>query len=368
MRDEIFTILSRQGKSRHGVLHLPHGDVETPVFMPVATKGTVKTIPGWDLEKLGVSMIISNSLHLYFRPGLDIISLFGGIHEFMGFRKPVFTDSGGFQILKEHFLIGVRDEGIYFRSPSDGVKVLLTPGMSASIQNSLGSDIAMALDYCIPYGKSKRSVERAVKLTTKWAREFKEKRKGISFGIIQGGVYQDLREISSSQITSMDFEGYAIGGLSIGEPREIMYKVLEDSIHLLPEEKPRYFMGLGSPLDIVRGVMMGIDIFDSVFPTRNARHGIAFTSEGAIDIRKSKYRDQIIPLDRDCDCHACRYYTRAYIHHLMKENELLGLYLLSLHNIRFMMKFMDSLRDSIDKNRIEDFYQETKEIFSKKNV
>ncbi len=368
MQDEIFSIMARNGRARYGILRLPHGEVETPVFMPVATKGTVKTVPGWELEKLGVSMIISNSLHLYFRPGLDVIGKHGGIHNFMGFKRPIFTDSGGFQILKEHFLIGVRENGIYFRSPSDGVKVLLTPGMSAEIQDSIGSDIAMALDYCIPYGKSKRSVEKAVELTTRWAREFREKRRGIAFGIVQGGVYPELREKSASQITSIDFEGFAVGGLSIGEPRSLMYEILEMSLPLLPDGKPRYFMGLGSPLDVLRGVMLGIDIFDSVFPTRNARHGIAFTSEGPLDIRKSRYRDQMIPLDDGCDCPACRNYTRAYIHHLMKENELLGLYLLTVHNIRFMMRFMERIRESIKRNTLDDLFNETMEIFSRKNV
>lgn len=368
MANDIFRILSKNGKARYGLIKLPHGDVETPVFMPVATKGTVKTVPGWELETLGVTMVISNSLHLYFRPGLDVISSHGGINGFMGFKKPVFTDSGGFQILKEHFLVGVRENGIYFRSPADGVKVLLTPEMSAMIQNTIGSDIAMALDYCIPYGKSKRSVERAVDLTTKWAMIFREKREGIAFGIVQGGVYQDLREKSASQITSMEFEGFAIGGLSIGEPKNVMYSVLENSIQMLPEDRPRYFMGLGSPVDVIRGVMMGIDIFDSVFPTRNARHGIAFTSEGSIDIRKSRYREEKKPLDSGCDCPACRNYTRAYIHHLMRENEILGLYLLTVHNIRFMMKFMEDIRKSIRENRLEELYNYTLEKFSRKNV
>ncbi|MEM0170768.1 MAG: tRNA guanosine(34) transglycosylase Tgt [Thermoplasmata archaeon] len=368
MSHEIFSLMNRDGKARYGILKLPHGNVETPVFMPVATKGSVKTIPSWDLENLNVPMIISNSLHLYFRPGIEVISSFGGLHNFMNFRKPIFTDSGGFQILKEHFLIGVRENGIYFRSPSDGIKVLLTPEMSAGIQNSLGSDIAMALDYCIPYGKSKRSVENAVKLTTNWAKKFKDVRNGISFGIAQGGVFMDLREESISQITSLNFDGYAIGGLSIGEPKELMYEILENTVPLLPEEKPRYFMGLGSPVDLLKGVMMGIDIFDSVFPTRNARHGIAFTSEGAIDLRKSVYKDQRIPIENECDCPACKNYTRAYIHHLLKENELLGLYLLTLHNIRFMMIFMERVREAIRKNNIKNLFEETLENYSKKNV
>ncbi len=368
MSEKIFTLMEKDGRARYGILKLPHGNVETPVFMPVATKGSVKTLPSWDLERLGVSMIISNSLHLYFRPGIEIISSFGGLHGFMNFNGPIFTDSGGFQILKEHFLIGVRENGIYFRSPSDGIRVLLTPEMSALIQDSLGSDIAMALDYCIPYGKSKRSVEKAVNLTTKWARKFRESRKGISFGIVQGGVFMDLREESSRQITDLDFEGYAVGGLSIGEPKEIMYQVLDGTLSLLPDEKPRYFMGLGSPVDVLKGVMMGIDIFDSVFPTRNARHGIAFTSEGAIDLRKSKYRDQKVPLDEKCDCPACRNYTRAYIHHLFKENELLALYLLTLHNVRYMVKFMEDVRESIKKHSLKEFSEEISQIYKKKNV
>ncbi len=368
MSDEIFEILSKSGKARYGILKTPHGNVETPIFMPVATKGTIKTVPSRDFPDLGITMIISNSLHLFLRPGLEIIKSHGDIHGFIGFSGPIFTDSGGFQITNEDFLFSIKDEGIVFKAPYDGKKILLTPKMSADIQNDLGTDIAMALDYCIPYGRSKRKVEKAVELTYRWSKEFYSEREGIGFGIVQGGIFKDLREKSASQITSIDFPGFAVGGLSIGEPKETMYDVLAYTLDLLPENKPRYFMGLGSPLDILKGVIMGIDIFDSVFPTRNARHGLAFTSEGPLDLRKSVFRDDMRPVDEKCDCYTCKNYSRAYIYHLLREKEILGLYLLTLHNIRFMIKFMEKIRLSIKNNDLERLYSDTEENFGKGNA
>ncbi len=368
MSDKIFELISKNGKARNGILKTPHGNVETPVFMPVATKGTIKTVPERDFQDLGITMIISNSLHLFLKPGLDIIKMHGDIHDFIRFKGPIFTDSGGFQITNEDLLSSIRDDGIVFKTPHNGKKLLLTPKLSAEIQNELGTDIAMALDYCIPYGRSKRKVERAVELTYKWSREFFSERKGIGFGIVQGGVFKDLREKSASDITSIDFHGYAVGGLSIGEPKDVMYDVLEYTMDLLPEEKPRYFMGLGSPVDLLKGVMLGIDVFDSVFPTRNARHGLAFTNEGALDLRKTRFRDDLRPLDEKCDCYACRNYTRAYIHHLFREKEILALYLLTVHNIRFMIKFMENVRSSIKNNSLENLMEYTEEKFGKQNA
>lgn len=368
MSDRIFEIISKNGRARYGILKTPHGDVETPVFMPVATKGTIKTVPKRDFSDLGITMIISNSLHLYLKPGLEVIKMHGDLHNFIGFNGPIFTDSGGFQITNEDLLSSIRDEGIIFKAPHDGRRILLTPVMSAEIQNDLGSDIAMALDYCIPYGRSRRKVERAVELTFRWSREFYSARRGIGFGIVQGGVFKDLREKSAAQITSIDFHGYAVGGLSIGEPKELMYDVLEYTMELLPNERPRYFMGMGSPLDVLKGVMMGIDIFDSVFPTRNARHGLAFTGEGPLDIRKSKFKDDMKPLDEHCDCYTCRNYSRAYIHHLFREKEILALYLLTIHNIRFMVKFMEKVRDSIKNNTVDELYESTADKFEKQNA
>jgi len=363
MYENIFTITSKSGNSRTGLLKTPHGIIETPVFMPVGTKGTVKTLSSEELENLGAKMIISNSLHLYLRPGLDVIEKFGSLHNFMNYRGSIFTDSGGFQVIKEHFFISANENGINFKSPMDGRRITLTPELSAEIQNSLGSDVAMALDYCIPYGNTKMKVERAVKLTYEWAKRFHSSRKGIMFGIVQGGVFKDLRETSVNQITSLDFHGYAIGGLSIGEPKETMYDILEYTMNLLPEDKPRYFMGLGSPVDMVKGVMLGIDVFDSVFPTRNARHGVVFTSDGMINIRNKIYKYDTRPLDENCDCFVCKNYSRSYLHHLMKEKEMLALRLLSYHNVHYTLRLMERIRNEIKNGNIERFYEELKEKY-----
>ncbi|MGC8609921.1 MAG: tRNA guanosine(34) transglycosylase Tgt [Thermoplasmata archaeon] len=362
---DIFTINSTSGKARSGIIKTPHGYVKTPVFMPVATKGTIKTIPSWDFKSLRIEMIISNAFHLYFRPGLEIIKKFGGLHKFINFEGSIFTDSGGFQMSNEDFYFGIRENGIIFRDPVSGEKILFTPELSAKIQNEIGSDIAMALDYVLPYGKSKRRMEEAVKLTYNWAKLFREKRDGISFGIVQGGTFKDLRERSANEITSIDFEGYAIGGLSMGEPKELMMDILEYTVDLLPREKPRYFMGLGSPLDIIKGVMLGIDIFDSVFPTRNARHGLALTWNGPINLRKNYLKDNFNKLDERCECKTCRFYNISYIHHLFKENEILGLYLLTIHNINFMMDLMEKIREGIEKNTINELYEKLEEAYGK---
>ncbi len=367
MNDKIFSITAKNGRSRTGIIQTPHGSVETPVFMPVATKGTVKTLSSEDLKEIGAKMIISNSLHLFLRPGLDVIDKFGSLHNFMNYSGAIFTDSGGFQVIKEHFFISVKENGINFRSPMDGKRIILTPEMSANIQDSLGSDVAMALDYCIPYGSTKRKVERAVKLTYEWAKRFHTSRKGIMFGIVQGGVFKDLRETSADQITSIDFHGYAIGGLSIGEPKETMYDTLEYTIGLLPEEKPRYFMGLGSPVDIVKGVMLGIDVFDSVFPTRNARHGMVFTSDGMINLRNSTYRFDNRPIDEKCECFVCKNYSRSYLHHLLKEKELLALRLLSYHNVHYTLRLMERIRNEIKNGNIEKLYIEIEEKYNSRD-
>ncbi len=367
MYNPIFTLTARNGKSRAGIIHTPHGSIETPVFMPVATKGTVKTLSSEDLKELGAKMIISNSLHLYLRPGLDMIEKFGSLHNFMNYSGAIFTDSGGFQVIKEHFFISANENGINFRSPMDGKRITLTPEMSANIQDTLGSDVAMALDYCIPYGNTKRKVERAVKLTYEWAKRFHASRKGIMFGIVQGGVFKDLREISADQITSIDFHGYAIGGLSIGEPKETMYDILEYTIDLLPEQKPRYFMGLGSPLDLIKGVMLGIDVFDSVFPTRNARHGMVFTSGGMINLRNSIYKFDKGPIDEKCDCFVCKNYSRSYLHHLLREKELLALRLLSYHNVHYTLRLMERIREEIKNGNIEKLYSEIEEKYNSRD-
>jgi queuine tRNA-ribosyltransferase len=354
-------VVAEDGGARRGVLKTPHGDVETPLFMPVATKGTVKAVPPNLLEDACVTALISNALHLYLRPGVDVVEGHGGIHRFMNFHGAIFTDSGGFQMLREGFLLGVREEGILFRSPYDGSRHLITPARSREMQARLGSDVAMALDHCPHYSHDRRLMEKAVERTLEWAVEFIDampRGSQMLFGIVQGGVFEDLRERCASALAEMDFDGYGIGGLSIGETREEMLRALQASLSHLPEEKPRYFMGLGSPPEILEAVAMGVDIFDSVYPTRNGRHATALTSEGRLDLRKGRYAGDMRPIEEGCDCYACRNFTRAYIRHLISEDEILAKTLVSVHNIRFLTSLMERTREAIEEGRFEELRKE----------
>ena len=360
----MFNLIAEENDARVGVLKTRHGEIKTPFFMPVATKATVKTLTPEDLKKCGVEAIISNSLHLFLRPGLDVLEMHGGLHEFMKFPGIIFTDSGGFQMIRKGFFVKVDEDGITFRSPYDGKKYKFTPEFSKQVQMRIGSDVAMMLDYCAEYPASYEEAKRSVLLTTLWARKFPRSEDGqLNFGIVQGSVYEDLRERSARDLASIDFDGYGIGGLSIGEPKEVMHRMVEIVTDILPRDKPRYLMGVGSPLEIIEAVMRGVDIFDSVFPTRNGRHGTAITSVGMLNLRKSEYRKDMRPLDENCSCYTCENFTRAYLHHLLREKEILGMHLLSLHNVCFMIEFMKRIREEIEQGSIERFRREIARVY-----
>ncbi len=359
----MFEIESEDGDARIGVLKTSHGEIKTPFFMPVATKATVKTLSPEDLKRCEVKAIIANSLHLFLRPGLEIIEKHGGLHSFMKFNGIIFTDSGGFQIIRKGFLTKMNENGIEFKSPYDGKRYLFTPELSGEIQEKLGTDVAMMLDYCSEYPGNYETAKKAVILTTKWAKRFKKEGKKLNFGIVQGSVYEELRRKSAEELKNIDFDGYGIGGLSIGEPKEVMNKMVKIVNSILPKDKPRYLMGVGSPLEIIDSVILGVDIFDSVFPTRNGRHGMAITSQGVVNLKKGEYRNDLSPLDRDCDCYTCQTFTKSYLHHLVKEKEILGMRLLTLHNVYFIEKFMESVREEIEQGNIKKFRKEVEKSY-----
>ncbi|MCG0277513.1 MAG: tRNA guanosine(34) transglycosylase Tgt [Thermanaeromonas sp.] len=349
--------------ARLGRLITPHGIVHTPVFMPVGTQATVKTMTPEEVEALGGEIILSNTYHLYLRPGADIIREAGGLHKFMNWHRPILTDSGGFQVFSLASLREVRPEGVFFRSHIDGSTHFMGPRESMAVQEALGSDIAMAFDECVAYPASYEEVEAAVERTTRWAEEclkVHRRQDQAVFGIIQGGVFPDLRRRSAREITSLNFPGYGIGGLSVGEPKNMMYAILEELRPLLPEDKPRYLMGVGSPDCLLEGVKRGIDMFDCVLPTRIARNGTVLTSRGKLVVRNAVYARDFRPLDEECDCYTCRNFTRAYIRHLIKANEILGLRLTTIHNLYFTFRLMDRIRQAIAEDRLlemsEEFY------------
>jgi len=340
----------RGSGARAGVLKIGNMTARTPFFMPVATKAAPRYISSKDLEELGAKAIISNALMLHLHPGTDVIKQAGGIRGFMNFRGIVFTDCGGFQILRKGLFLGIKEEGIKFRSPFDGKKVLLTPELSIHIQEELGSEAAMCLDYCAPYGSSREEAEDAMKKTHSWAVRSKNAhslKSQMLFGIAQGNFYKDLRVESMKFIADIGFDGISLGGLFIGEPKKISYEMIRASIRYAPEEKPRYIMGLGSPEDIVKSVSLGIDIFDSVYPVENARHGTLFTWNGKLHIDNRKYKNDFRPIEEGCGCYTCRHYTRAYLHHLLKTDEPLGFRLRIYHNLYFMQHLMERIRGSI---------------------
>jgi queuine tRNA-ribosyltransferase len=355
-----FELIAKDGKARAGILKTSHGEIETPMFMAVATKGAVKTLSPEEIKETGTGALISNAFHLYMRPGLELIEKHGGLHRFMNWDGILFTDSGGFQVIRQGFFIKVTDEGMKYHTENGEISVY-TPEESALTQMTLGSDIAMVLDECPPHDASIKRVRKAVERTTKWAKEFREihdkKEQGV-FAIVQGTRYDGLREQCAHDLVKMDFDGYGIGGLSIGESREEMLKAIEKTTPLLPEEKPRYFMGLGSPVDLLDSIAMGIDVFDSALPTRNARHGTVLTMKGQYNIKRAEFKDDMRPLEEGCDCYTCRNFSRAYIRHLFKEKEMLALRLLSIHNLRFMQRLMKKARESIMEGRFEEFRKE----------
>lgn len=356
----------KQTGARLGRLHTPHGVIETPIFMPVGTQATVKAMTPEELKEIGSQIILSNTYHLYMRPGHDLIERAGGLHKFMNWDKPILTDSGGFQVFSLGPLRKIKEEGVEFRSHLDGSKHFLSPEKATEIQNALGSDIIMAFDECAPYPADRQYVKNSLERTTRWlerckaAHKYPEKQ--ALFGIVQGGMYKDLREQSAKEITAIDLPGYAIGGLSVGEPKDIMYEVLDYTVPLLPEDKPRYLMGVGSPDDLLEGVLRGIDMFDCVLPTRIARNGTAMTSQGKVVVRNASYAEDFTSLDPECDCYTCKNYTKAYLRHLIKCNEILGARLLTIHNLRFLLKMMENVREAIKEDRLLDY---KKDFFEK---
>ncbi|MBC2577761.1 tRNA guanosine(34) transglycosylase Tgt [Peptostreptococcus russellii] len=352
----------KQSGARLGRLHTPHGVIDTPIFMPVGTQATVKSMTPEELKEIDAQIILSNTYHLYLRPGHELIKKAGGLHNFMHWDRPILTDSGGFQVFSLGPLRKITEEGVEFRSHIDGSKHMLSPEKAMEIQNALGSDIMMAFDECAPYPADREYVKKSLERTTRWLQRCKDAHKNTEnqalFGIVQGGMYKDLREQSAKEITAIDLPGYAIGGLSVGEPKELMYEVLDYTVGLLPENKPRYLMGVGTPDILIEAAIRGIDMCDCVLPTRIARNGTAMTSQGKVVVRNATYAEDFTTLDPECDCYTCRNYTKAYIRHLIKANEILGARLLSIHNLRFLLKLMEDVRQAIMDDRLLDFRDE----------
>ncbi|MBP2072611.1 MULTISPECIES: tRNA guanosine(34) transglycosylase Tgt [Thermoanaerobacterium] len=346
-------------KARLGVLHTPHGDIETPVFMPVGTQATVKTMTPEELKEIGTKIILSNTYHLYLRPGHEVIKKAGGLHKFMNWDRAILTDSGGFQVFSLGPLRKITEEGVEFRSHLDGSIHFLTPEKVIEIENALGADIIMSFDECAPYPADYDYVKNSMEMTLRWAKRGKEAHKNTEkqalFGIVQGGTYDDLRRECANRLVDMDFSGYSIGGLSVGEEKELMYHVVDYTTDLLPQDKPRYLMGVGSPDDLIEGVIRGVDMFDCVLPTRMARNGTVLTSSGRLIVRDAPHAEEFIPLDSECDCYACKNFSRAYIRHLFKANEILAARLATIHNLRFLTKLMEDIREAIRQDKLLEF-------------
>ncbi|WP_434577239.1 tRNA guanosine(34) transglycosylase Tgt [Thermoanaerobacterium thermosaccharolyticum] len=346
-------------KARLGVLHTPHGDIETPVFMPVGTQATVKSMTPEELKEIGARIILSNTYHLYLRPGHEVIKKAGGLHKFMNWDRAILTDSGGFQVFSLGPLRKITEDGVEFRSHLDGSRHFLTPEKVIEIENALGADIIMSFDECAPYPADYDYVKNSMEMTLRWAKRGKEAHKNIDkqalFGIVQGGTYDDLRRECANRLVDMDFPGYSIGGLSVGEEKELMYHVVDYTTDLLPQDKPRYLMGVGSPDDLIEGVIRGVDMFDCVLPTRIARNGTVLTSSGRLIVRDAPHAEEFIPLDSECDCYTCKNFSRAYIRHLFKANEILAARLATIHNLRFLTKLMEDIREAIKQDKLLEF-------------
>jgi len=348
----------KDSRARRGVLHTPHGDVETPVFMPVGTQATVKTMTPEELEGIGAGIILSNTYHLYLRPGHELIRRHGGLHRFMGWDHPILTDSGGYQVFSHSELRKITEDGVKFQSHLDGSYHFLTPELSVGIQEALGADIIMCFDECAPYPAAYDYLARSMEMTTRWARRCKDAKvrdDQALFGIIQGGMHKELREKSASDLAEIGFDGYAIGGLSVGETKPIMYEVTEWATAVMPEGSPRYLMGVGTPEDLVEGVIRGVDMFDCVMPTRNARTGTLFTSFGKLNIKNASCADDGSPVDPECSCYTCRKYSRAYLRHLHHAGEILGMRLNTIHNLHYYLNLMKDIREAIEAGRLTEF-------------
>lgn len=352
----------KQTGARLGIVHTPHGSFETPAFMPVGTQATVKTMAPEELKAMGAGIILSNTYHLWLRPGNEIIKEAGGLHKFMNWDRPILTDSGGFQVFSLSKFRDIKEEGVHFRNHINGDKLFLSPEKAMEIQNDLGADIMMAFDECPPFPATHEYMKASVERTSRWAERClaahgRPGDQGL-FGIVQGGEFEDLRKQSARDLVSMDFPGYAIGGLSVGEPKDIMNTVLEFTTPLLPQDKPRYLMGVGSPDSLIDGAIRGIDMFDCVLPTRIARNGTLMTSEGRVVVKNAKYERDFGPLDPNCDCYACKNYSRAYIRHLIRAGETFGIRLTSYHNLHFLLNLMEQVRQAIREDRLGDFREE----------
>jgi len=349
-----FRVTHRDGAARRGALELAHGRVDTPAFMPVGTYGSVKAMSPEELAGLGAQIVLGNTFHLWLRPGLEVIGKHGGLHRFMGWNRPILTDSGGFQVFSLGALRKISEEGVQFASPVNGDRMFLTPEESMRIQAILDADIAMVFDECTAYPSSEKEAADSMRLSMRWAQRSKGSfhSSNALFGIVQGGMYEHLRDESLGQLTSIGFDGYAIGGLSVGEPAEDRERIVAHVVPQMPHDRPRYLMGMGTPEDIIGAVAEGIDMFDCVLPTRNARNGWLFTRFGDVKIRNARYRDDTAPLDEQCACYACRHFTRAYLYHLQKVNEILGARLNTLHNLHYYQELMGVLRDAIERGTL----------------
>ncbi|MBP8175284.1 MAG: tRNA guanosine(34) transglycosylase Tgt [Sphaerotilus sp.] len=364
-----FDLLATEGHARRGRLTLNHGVIQTPIFMPVGTYGTVKGVMPRDLEAMGAQIILGNTFHLWMRPGLDVMKQFGGLHKFENWNKPILTDSGGFQVWSLGDMRKISEEGVKFASPVNGDKLFMTPEVSMQIQTVLNSDIVMQFDECTPYWQgakgsghitSEREARSSMELSMRWAKRSKAEFEHLGnpnalFGIVQGGMFENLREESLAGLVEMDFPGYAIGGVSVGEPKDEMLRIMNHTPHRLPAHKPRYLMGVGTPEDLVDGVAAGVDMFDCVMPTRNARNGHLFTRFGDLKIRNARHRSDERPIDETCGCHTCQNFSRAYLHHLDRCGEMLGPMLTSIHNLHYYLNLMQEVRDALDAGRFEAF-------------
>jgi queuine tRNA-ribosyltransferase len=360
-----FTLHKADGHARRGTLILAHGTVETPAFMPVGTYGTVKAMSPVELKEIGAQIVLGNTFHLWLRPGLEVIEVHGGLHRFMGWDGPILTDSGGFQVFSLGALRKISEDGVKFQSPVNGDRCFLSPEESMRIQKVLNSDIVMIFDECTPYPAEEKAAGESMRLSLRWAERSKRAHGGNAnalFGIVQGGMHEKLRDESQRELEHIGFDGYAIGGLSVGEPKEDMLRILRHTAPQLPRDKPRYLMGVGTPEDIVAAVAQGIDMFDCVMPTRNARNGMLFTRQGDVKIKNAQYRMDLRPLDEQCACYTCRNFTRAYLHHLHRLNEILGARLNTIHNLSYYQQLMGEIRTAIEAGEFADFVMRFRQL------
>lgn len=358
-----FSVSTQDGNARRGELRFPRGTVQTPVFMPCGTYGTVKAMNPAQLLDTGAEIILGNTFHLMLRPGAEIISRHGDLHDFMGWDKPILTDSGGFQVFSLGEMRKISEQGVKFRSPVDGAEVFLGPESAIEVQHQLGADIVMVFDECTPYPASEKQAKESMELSLRWAQRCQQAHgdnHAALFGIVQGGMYKQLREHSLQELVNQGYPGYAIGGLSVGEPKGEMDEIVAHIAPLMPADKPRYLMGVGTPLDIVKAVVQGVDMFDCVMPTRNARNGYLFTSQGLLKLRNSRYREDTGPIDSNCGCYTCQHFSRAYLHHLDKCREILGSQLNTIHNLHYYQSLMGALRGAIEQGRLSAFVAQFK--------